>query len=535
MKTYTNPILFEDYSDPDVIRVGNLFYMTASSFNYVPGLPLLVSADLVHWKLVNYAARSIPMPQFNTPRHARGVWAPAIRYHNGRFIIVVGLPDEGIFVTEAEDPLAAWSDLRCVWKGSGFIDPCPLWDDDGKAYIVHAYAKSRCGVKSRLGIMSADPDTLVCSAESGTKPGTGGDRFIFDGTETQPTIEGPKIYKRDGFYYILAPAGGVKEGWQTALRSRNIYGPYEEKIVMQQGSAETNGPHQGGLVSDTDGSEWFLHFQWRGVYGRIVHLQPVSWKDNWPCMGTAVKSGVLPGEPVMEYTLPSGKEALPESAHIPGSFGLQWQWTANYDSTFWTLAPGKKTEQPDLAGTVLNVLNTAKSRDICLWKCSNILTQRINAPSVSVKAVVDVSRLSESGRTGILLIGDQYGAVEVVKQGKKLTARYVESASESTNDGTSVTSDDVRLEKIAAQSESFVPDADILEFSLAFKNTGKFSAECSFSVGYTEHAHKKVWQPDVTPFVPDSGHWVGCRYGLYAAGSSAGSVQIIKTEISKSE
>lgn len=223
--TYKNPIMLSDYSDPDVIRVGDTYYMTASSFHFTPGLPLLMSHDLVQWNLVGYAAPTIPLSQFDRPQHSKGIWAPALRFHNGKFIIVVGLPDEGIFVTESADFTGEWTPLRCVREAKGFIDPCPLWDDDGKAYIVHAYAKSRIGFKSRLGIFEVDPQTLDAKSE---------DSFIFFGEETQPTIEGPKVYKRNGLYYILAPAGGVKQGWQTALRSSSIFGPFEERIVLAQ-------------------------------------------------------------------------------------------------------------------------------------------------------------------------------------------------------------------------------------------------------------------------------------------------------------
>ena len=294
---FRNPILFADYSDPDVIRVGDTYYLTASSFHYTPGLPILISKDLINWKLVNYAldrvceAPGVGRPhedseaiekRFQKPCHSEGVWAPTIRYHEGMFFIFYGMPDEGIYMVRAKDPLGKWEEPVCLLPGKGLIDSCPFWDEDGRAYIVHAYAKSRIGFKSILGIFEMSPDGTRAISE---------DKFIFDGNDpAHPaiTIEGPKVYKRDGFYYILAPAGGVRQGWQVALRSRNIEGPYEIRTVMDQGNSVINGPHQGGLVDTTDGEEWFLHFQDRGLFGRICHLQPVSWKDGWPVIGSDV-------------------------------------------------------------------------------------------------------------------------------------------------------------------------------------------------------------------------------------------------------
>lgn len=115
--TYRNPVLMCDYSDPDVIRVGDTYYLTASTFNYVPGLPILTSKDLVNWTLVNYALPNIPDPRYDVPRHAQGVWAPAIRHHDGRFYIYYGMPDEGIFMVSAEDPLGQWEPPVCVLPG----------------------------------------------------------------------------------------------------------------------------------------------------------------------------------------------------------------------------------------------------------------------------------------------------------------------------------------------------------------------------------------------------------------------------------
>ena len=217
--------------------LGTIF-MTASSFNCTPGLPILHSKDLVNWRLVNYAFKNLDLPGYDRPMHGCGIWAPSIRYHNGLFWICVGLPDEGIYMTTAEDPFDEWSPLFCIKPGKGWIDPCPFWDDDGQAYLVHAFANSRCGIKSKLILHRMAPDGTGVLNEG---------KIIFDGTVDHPTVEGPKMYKRNGYYYIMAPAGGVTNGWQTVLRSQSIWGPYEDRIVLRQGSTPVNGPHQGDI------------------------------------------------------------------------------------------------------------------------------------------------------------------------------------------------------------------------------------------------------------------------------------------------
>ena len=275
--TYKNPILHADYSDPDAIRVGDDYYLTASSFSDIPGLPILHSKDLVNWTIIGHALKKQPpFEVFDKPQHGGGVWAPAIRFHNDEFYIFYPDPDYGIYMVKTKNPAGEWEKPVLVKAGKGWIDPCPLWDDDGNAYLVSAFAGSRAGFKSVIIVskMSVDGTKLL---DDGV--------MVFDGHDKHPTIEGPKFYKRNGYYYIFAPAGGVPTGWELILRSKNIYGPYEEKIVLAQGKSPINGPHQGAWVTTQTGEDWFLHFQDRGAYGRIVHLQPMKWVNDFPVIG----------------------------------------------------------------------------------------------------------------------------------------------------------------------------------------------------------------------------------------------------------
>ena len=204
---YRNPILHADYSDPDAIRVGQTYYMTASSFNSAPGLPLLESRDMVHWELVGHALpQLVPQEMFERPQHGKGVWAPTLRHHDGKFWIFYPDPDQGIYVTTATDFRGPWSTPQLLAAGKGLIDPTPLWDDDGQAYLMYAYAMSRAGINNVLRLRKMSPDATHLLEEG---------KIVIDGSKypTYHTLEGPKLYKARGYYYVFAPVGGVEYGW----------------------------------------------------------------------------------------------------------------------------------------------------------------------------------------------------------------------------------------------------------------------------------------------------------------------------------
>ena len=192
------------------------------------------------------------------------------------------------------------------------IDPCPLWDDDGRCYLVNGWAASRAGLNSVLTVRELSAD----GARAIGKP-----RIVFDGGQENFTSEGPKFYKRDGFYWIMNPAGGVEMGWQLAMRSKSPYGPYEWKRVMWQGTTDVNGPHQGAWVHTKYGEDWFLHFNDRFAYGRVVYLQPVDWSSGWPIMGNH-------GEPYTRYKKPTFNSQLSSTSEATSSI-TTLNWHAN--------------------------------------------------------------------------------------------------------------------------------------------------------------------------------------------------------------
>ena len=394
--TYTNPILYADYSDPDIVRVNDDFYLTASSFNCVPGLPILHSRDLVNWELIGHALDVVvPEEHFRTPQHTKGVWAPSIRHHDGEYYIFWGDPDFGIYRVKAKEPRGPWSAPLLVKEGrnAGLIDPTPLWDEDGRAYLVHAFAGSRAGIKSLLVVQEMKPDGTGMIGQP---------VLVFDGHDHHPTVEGPKFYKRGDMYYILAPAGGVTEGWQLALRSENVFGPYEEKVVMHQGATDINGPHQGGLVELDSGESWFAHFQDLGAFGRVVHLNPVHWRDGWPIMGIDLDGDGV-GEPVRSHAKPNVGRTCPvttppDTDEFSGpQLGRQWQWHAN-PRPWWAFPHFGKGELRLFAAQLPD--NT-----VSYWDVPHLLLQKFPGPAFTATTKFTFTPLKDGESAGLIVHG----------------------------------------------------------------------------------------------------------------------------------
>lgn len=481
--TYKNPILHADYSDPDAVRVGDDFYMISSSFNAAPGLPILHSKDLVNWTLIGHALpRQFPEKDFARVQHGNGVWAPSIRYRNGEFYIYFPDPDQGIFLTKAKNITGPWSTPVMVEAGKGLIDPCPLWDTNGKAYLVHAFAGSRAGFKSILVVkeMNLAGDSIIGNAV-----------MVYDGHGIDPTLEGPKFHKRNNYYYIFAPAGGVSTGWQLVLRSRNIYGPYERKVVMDQGKSPINGPHQGAWVNTAAGEDWFLHFQDKDAYGRVVHLQPMAWKNDWPVIGTD-KDGDGNGEPVLTNKKPMTSKKYPISVPATSdefsstALGLQWQWQANPQSGWGFTTPNGFfrmfcVRPPD---SLTNY-----------WMLGNMLTQKIPAESCNATVKLQFNPNNINDRFGLTIFGLDYAFISVVKK----------------EDGNYLTYNTC----MAADKNSTEQEKHRIKWTgkeVYLKVSVSPGAVCSFSYSADGKSFEKI--PGT--FTAKPGKWVGAKFGLFA-------------------
>jgi len=472
---YKNPIIHADYSDPDVIRHNDDFYMAASSFNCMPGIPVLHSKDLVNWKIIGHVYENLPLEKYNKPVHGKGSWAPSIRFHNGLFYVYFCTPHEGLFMAVAENPAGPWQ-LNHIVKVEMWEDPCPLWDDDGNAYLVRS--KLRGGILY-LHRMSPDGKQIL---DNGT--------IIFQ-DENQPTIEGPKFLKKDGWYYILAPAGGVTEGWQTALRAKNIYGPYEIKNVLHQGSTKINGPHQGGLVELESGQWWFIHFQDRGPYGRITHLQPVKWQDGWPLMGVDIDNDGI-GEPVLEYEKPDVGQTFPitvpqtSDEFNQSDLALQWQWHANPKKQWYSL-----TENPGYL-RLYAVKNLSQNGNF--WFVPNLLLQKFPAPSFTASTKITANPDLADERSGLVIMGGEWAYLAISKSADNYRIAMFEGAYDRGFDNT-------RL----------IESVDVNDSTCYFKVNVDEKARCNFSYSLTG----KDYKPIGTQFTASKDIWIGAKVGLF--------------------
>ncbi|MDE3084787.1 MAG: glycoside hydrolase 43 family protein [Verrucomicrobiota bacterium] len=490
--TYQNPVLFADYSDPDAIRVGDDFYLVSSSFHCVPGLPILHSKDLVNWTIINHALPALqPVGHFSLPRHGEGVWAPAIRYHDGKFWIYYPDPDFGIYLTTATDPAGAWTPPILVKAGQGLEDPCPFWDDDGQCYLVHAWARSRSGISNRL--------TLLHLSADGTKALDDGQVIIdADKIPNWRTLEGPKLYKRAGYYYIFAPAGGVTDGYQAVFRAKKIAGPYEHRIVLDQGRTQINGPHQGAWVDTPAGEDWFLHFQDRGAFGRVVHLEPMTWRDDWPVIGSD-PDGDGKGEPVLVHKKPDvGRDypaAVPQTSdEFAGSVpGLQWQWQAN-PRPDWSPA-GAQTGWLRLAC----VPRPPPGKN--LWLAGNLLLQKFTGPAFSATTSLKFEPAISGESAGLIIFGADYAWIGLRKSEKGLQVAEV------------VCQDAA----VKGQIEQDVAVIDAPSEKVFLRVNMNESATCHFSYSFDG----KTFLSLGSAFTAKPDRWVGAKVGIFASSSVA--------------
>lgn len=495
--TYKNPILHADYSDPDVCVAGDDFYMTASSFGCTPGLPILHSKDLVNWRIINYALKELePKEFYNSPQHGKGVWAPTIRYHNGEFYIYWGDPDFGIFMVKTKNPGREWEKPVLVKAGKGMIDPAPLWDEDGHVYLVHAWAGSRSQMNSVITVCEMNREgTKVINSPI----------LVFDGNDgVNHTIEGPKFYKRNGYYYILAPAGGVATGWQLALRSRNVYGPYESKIVMAQGQTNINGPHQGAWVDTSAGESWFIHFQDKAMYGRVIHLNPMKWINDWPVIGVD-KDGDGCGEPVSLYKKPNvGKPGPVETPAESDEFntrqlGLQWEWHANYQDTFGFTS--------DL-GFIRIYGHVLSEKFVNFWEVPNLLLQKFPAEEFMATTKLKVTAKMDGQQSGLIVMGWDYSYIAVEKEGEKFVLKQVICKDAEQKSPETVT----RLAEFPA-SRSY--EAGLLpnnEIEIYLRVKVAKGGICRFYYSL----NGKKYQSTGEPFTARQGKWIGAKVGLFS-------------------
>ncbi len=476
---YENPIIFSDYSDPDVIRRGDNFYMVASSFNHMPGIPILKSKNLVDWKLHSYVFDKLPLERFKDVCHGDGAWAPSLRYHNHLYYVCIPIPDDGIYVSSCTDiEKQDWSEPWCLIPLRGLEDPCPIWLKD-KCYMVVGFAKSRIGFNSCLGLYEVTPDLKHTISKTYT--------IIYDGHDMNPTIEGPKFYTRNGWIYIMAPAGSVKTGWQVCLRSKNVYGPYEAKIVLMQNDSPVNGPHQGALI-DLKNNEWaFLHFQDMKCYGRICHLQPVKWVNDWPLCG-CIKDELLAGSPVSSYEYLVNKKSsfkIQTSDDFKGKeLSLMWQTPANKGENWYRLENG----------LVLNCYYHDEKANDALNMTPNLFLTKLAFPSFKASSLCELKLINDGDEVGLCYMGSSYTYICVVRIAGQ---NHLQVRRGAFNQSLDVTI----FDSIYQNKE--------IEFLMKFVYPGKYQ------LGFNNMLFKES-------YLALPGRWIGGKIGIYAKGKKSG-------------
>jgi beta-xylosidase len=390
--TYTNPLIAADFPDPDVIRVGDTYYMVSTTMFVFPGVTILKSKDLVNWQ---YCSNAVPRFDFskcydldNCHRYSHGQWATSMKYNNGKFYLLFITLDEGGFICSAAKAEGPW-DIRKLPKG--FYDPGLFFDEDGRIYVAHGYSK--------ISITELNPDFSPKSNDS----------LIFTG-DIRRGLEGMHVYRINGYYYLYGTYGG-KDGIQVALRSKNIYGPYEQKVVIRDTTPGINfGIHQGALIQTPTGEWWTILFVDSGPFGRFPSLQPVTWQDGWPMVGSNGKAVITHKKPNMGKPYPVS--TLPTSDEFNNKIlGMQWGWNHNPDPANWSL-----TKRPGYlrltTGKIVSNFREAR----------NTLTQRTftyysdSLPTAGITKM-DVSKMKDGDIAGLAVFQDPYAYIAVRQTG----------------------------------------------------------------------------------------------------------------------
>ncbi|MDA3853958.1 MAG: glycoside hydrolase 43 family protein [Bacteroidales bacterium] len=391
--TYTNPVIPADFPDPDVIRVGDTYYMVSTTMFVFPGVTVIQSKDLVNWE---YCSNAVPRFDFNEcynldggNRYGHGQWATSLKYHKDKFYMLFITLDEGGFICVADKAEGPW-EIKHLPRG--FYDPGLFFDDDGRIYVAQGYGK--------ISITEVNENFEAISKDS----------LVYTG-DIRGGLEGAHVYKINDYYYLYATYGGVN-GIQVALRSKNIYGPYEQKVVIQdQTPGVTFGVHQGALIQTQTGEWWTMLFVDSGPFGRFPSLQPVTWVDGWPMVG-------VDGNGVVSYRKPNvGKEYpitnFPTSDEFDGKdLGMQWGWNHNPNDDKWSLKKGT------LRLETVKIVNS-------LPEAQNTLTQRPFAhydqaiPTVATTKL-NVENMKDGDIAGLTIFQNPYAYIGVrSKNGKQ--------------------------------------------------------------------------------------------------------------------
>ena len=448
--TFTNPLFYDEFSDPDILRVGDDYYLAGTTMHAVPGLVILHSKDLVNWENISYCFDRFDFPEdrFSLKNHeeiyGQGVWAPCIRYANGQFYVFTNINGKGLQCYTAKDVRGPWEHHNMQ---GNIYDLGVLFDDDGKVYAIHGYGQVKC--------TELKPDM------SGPKEET--ERVIIP--EGNGVGEGHHIYKINGMYYLIS-TDYRPNGRTLCSRSKSIWGPYETRVITadetygyhaasltqvprgekyrigadgtkfglgpvdKYATACTNA-HQGGIVSTPDGQWWALFMQDFHSIGRTVCLMPMTWVDGWPMvglegnLGRAPRTWFKPDTQQGQYV--GGRKSQPMTAPYNRSesfdgkrLGRVWQWNHNPDDKQWALKGGRLR------------LNSMPAEQL-MW-ARNTLTQRVIGPRSVTTVELYTKGMKDGDVCGLGNINVPCSWIGLVKQGNSLTLRCFEQLTNDTLD-----------------------------------------------------------------------------------------------------
>ena len=394
-----NPMLWADVPDPDVIRVGDTFYLVSTTMHLMPGAPIMKSKDLKNWETVGYIFDKLTdSPKYDLLQgtaYGRGQWATSLKYHKGKFYALLAPNEQGAmgdtYIFSAEKAEGPWT---IVSRMRHFHDCSLFFDDDDRVYVIYGTGE--------MMELKADLSDVI----------EGTHRQIFQREEDEKgLLEGSRVIKHNGKYYLLMIShtyGPGKHRREVCYRSDNIHGPWEKQVILESEFGGFSYEAQGTIVDTEDGDWYGIIFQDRGGVGRVLTVMPCRWINGWPMLGD--ENGKVPD------TVRPLKSGEPEATIVKADdfsqakLGLHWQWNHNPIDQAWSL-----TERP-------GYLRLKTNRVVPnIYLAPNTLTQRMEGPSCSGIIVMDLSKMKDGDRAGFAAFNSDTGALTVKKTGKKLT------------------------------------------------------------------------------------------------------------------
>lgn len=480
--TVVNPMLWADVPDPDVIRVGDTYYMVSTTMHLMPGAPIMKSKDLAHWEVAGYVFDKLSdSPKYDMQGgtvYGRGQWATSLKYHNGMFYALFAPNDNpggNTYIYQTKDPSKGWTLLS---RMKHFHDASLFFDDDGRVYVF-----SDTG---RLQELNADL--------SGVKQ-DGVNMTVFKRDETETgLLEGSRVIKHNGKYYLMMiswPAGGKRK--EVCYRADKITGPYEKKTILLSDFGGFPYVGQGTIIDDVQGHWYGVIFQDRGAVGRVLTLSPCRWIDGWPMIGD--EEGKVP---FVVNTL--GNDA-PTSLVVSDDFKsttlrLNWQWNHNPINEAWSLTERRGYLRLKTSRVVSN-----------LYAAPNTISQRMEGPGCSATVAIDITHMSDGDCAGFAAFNGHSGVLTIRKEGKDT---YLQMSTATVN----LSDKDKKIERV---------DEEVIERVQINGNSVYLRIDADFRVGqdwatFYYNTNDGEWNKIGKPFKMRFDYrrlFMGTRYALF--------------------